>query len=303
MLVKQTGNLVLTSLHPAAVLSYMVVVVTGALLLTQPVLLMIIFLAVLISLLSAGGGLVWIKSVKYFLVMIIMYMIINSLVNNLGATILWPGIALPVLGRVSVSLEVIVYSLVMALRLLIIYSAFILYNFALDPDRTLSLFAGVFPRSTLLVALATKSIPYLGQQVRRVAEIQQTRGIQYHNGSFYQRIKNRIPLLKVVFLSSLEDSFNVGESIQARAYGSGPRTRYAALSFKLFDHLIMAAALVAALVIAWSYFKNFGSLHFFPHISGYLLSESILAAGGLIALSLLVPAAVIWGCKRWHYFM
>ncbi len=207
------------------------------------------------------------------------------------------------LGRVSISLEVLVYSLVMALRLLIVYSAFILYNFALDPDRALSLFAGLFPRSTLLVALASKSIPYLGQQVRRVAEIQQTRGIQYHNGGFLRRIRNRIPLLKVVFLSSLEDSFNVGESIQARAYGSGTRTRYAALSFKLPDFLVLAASFAAGLAMAWGYIKNFGSLQFFPVISGRFFSGEILVAGSFILISLLVPVAVIWGAKKWHYFM
>ena len=293
-----SGDSALSKLHPATLLGYLGVVVCGALLLTQPALLLGIFLAVLISIFTAGGGPAWSKSVKYFFIMIIMFMVINSLVNNLGRTLLWTGVTLPLLGRVSVSLEVLVYSLVMSLRLLIVYSAFVLYNWAVDPDRTLSLFAGLFPRSTLLVALAAKSIPYLGQQVRRVAEIQQTRGIQYHSGGFYRRIKNRIPLLKVVFLSSLEDSFNLGESIQARAYGSGPRTRYAALSMKLPDYMVLTASLAAGLTLLWGHWNNLGSLQFFPVISGLSTSGPVLLAGSILTISLLAPAAVTWGCKE-----
>ncbi len=303
MLVYKARNSVLQELHPITILAYLAVVVTGALLLTHPTLLVAIFLAVLATLFVAGGGPAWTSSVKYFFVMILMLLVINVLANNLGRTIIWTGFALPVLGRVSVSLEVLAYSLVMALRLLIVYSAFVLYNYALDPDRALSLFAGFFPRSTLLVALATKTIPYLSQQLQRVAEIQQTRGIRYHSGSLYQRAKNRIPLLKVVFMSSLEDSFNVGESIQARAYGSGPRTRYAKLSIKGPDILILSACMMGAIVMVWAYIKSFGSMNFFPEITGSLVSLNLIWTGSIIIFSLLMPAAVTWGCKRWHYSM
>ena len=302
MLAYKEGDTVLQELHPATILCYLAVVVAGALLLTHPTLLLVILIPVLLTLFGSGGGPSWLSSVKYFVIMMVMFMVINALVNNLGRTILWSGGNLPVLGRVTISLEVLVYSLVMGLRLLIVYSAFILYNHILDPDRALSLLSGVFPRSTLLVALATKSIPYLGQQLHRVAEIQQTRGIRYHGGGLFQRARNRIPLLKVVFLSSLEDSFNLGESIQARAYGTGPRTCYSRLSIKPLDSIILLVSLAAAAVMAWSSRAGFGSLQFFPTLAGSLVSYPIIRAGGIAALCLTLPAAVNWGCARWRYF-
>ena len=135
----------------------------------------------------------------------------------------------------------------MGCRLLIVFSAFLLSNLVLNPDKALFALSRVFPRSALLLALTAKTIPHLGQQLQQAGEIQQCRGASYYRGNYIRRIKNRLPLLKVLFLSALEDSFNLSESIQARAYGSGARSSYFRFSFRNRDYIVMAASLCAAI--------------------------------------------------------
>jgi len=294
------GNTVLHRLHPVTLIAYLGAVISGALLLSHPLLLFSILLAVLSALFCSGGASEWKASLKFLSIMLLMLLLINNLANNLGETIWWSSSNVPLLGRVNFTWEVMIYSLVMSVRLLIVFTAFLFFNRVMHPDRALSLFSGAFPRSTLLMALATKSIPHLSQRLQRAAEIQQCRGINYSSGSMLQRIKNRLPLLKVVLLSSLEDSFNVGESIQARAYGSGPRTRYARYIIRPVDILVLAGVLISIVGIGWTFGNGWGHLSFFPSLDGDLFSPELLKVACLMAICLLFPAILCLGGSKWN---
>ncbi|MEW5921389.1 MAG: energy-coupling factor transporter transmembrane component T [Bacillota bacterium] len=270
-------------------------------LLFHPLVLLALLLPLVLALAAAGGLAQWRKSLKYFLIMIFLSMIINITVNKMGATVLWLGPVLPFFGRFIITLESLFFGLVMGCRLLIVFSAFILYNLVLNPDRALFAFAKIFPRSAMLVALTAKTIPYLGQQMQRAAEIQQCRGINYYRGNLANRINNRLPLIKVLFLSALEDSFNLGESIQARAYGSGSRSCYFRSSPRPRDYFVLSASLGAALLLLWLLLKGEGSFQFFPRMRVLILSGGQVAAMVYICLLLLVPVLLSWGWSKWDY--
>jgi len=289
------------SLHPITLLSYLFVIVVGTIIVSNPIILAGIMVTVILALIAAQSLSSWMRSLRIYLYMIIMLMIINTLINNMGATVLWSGPIIPIFGRLTISLETIAFGLVMGLRLLIVFSAFILYNRVMDPDKALSVFSKVFPRSALLVALTTKTIPYMGQQLQRVAEIQQCRGVQYHTGGYVERIKNRLPLIKALLLSSLEDSFNLGESIQARAYGSGPRSSYYTLSFNIRDVLALFFMVASFAVLIWAMIKGWAAMEFYPELGSPLSSSEHLMMICVIVFFLFIPVIMAWGWKKWHY--
>lgn len=290
----------LRELHPAPLLLYLGVIVAAALLFSHPMLLAVLTLTLLMVLSAAGSLREWFSAAPFFLTMLIMLVVINNFINPMGATVIWGGFWWPLTGRVNLTLEAVIFSLVMALRLLIVYSAFFFYNKAVDPDRALSLFSRAFPRSTLLAALAVKSIPYLGMQLKRAAEIQQCRGVCYKKGNLVARVKNRIPLLKVIFLTSLEDSFNLGESIHARAYGSGPRTRYRSLNILPADFLILAGAVWAAAALVWTVSGGWGSFEFFPRLPEQPMAMEHMYAGVLLFCGLSLFPLFLWGWGKWN---
>ncbi len=302
MFVYKPGDLFLQSLQTLSLCTYLLVIVGGAVMLTHPLMLIALFLPLIPALAAAEGLDQWRKSMKYFLVMIVLYIIINTMVNKMGATVLFSGPVIPYWGRVTVTWEAFFYGLVMGCRLLIVFSAFLLSNLVLNPDRALFALSRVFPRSALLLALTAKTIPHLGEQLQRAGEIQQCRGVSYYRGNYIRRIKNRLPLLKVLFLSALEDSFNLGESIQARAYGSGARSSYFRFSFRNRDFIVMASSLGAAMLIIRLLLTGEGSFQFFPRMGTMIVSWEQAAVAALMFFLLLVPVMLSWGWGKWDYF-
>lgn len=290
------------SLQTLSIGTYLLVFVAGAVLLTHPLMLIALFLPLIPALAAAEGLEQWRKSMKYFLVMIVLYIIINTMVNKMGATVLFSSPVIPYWGRFTVTWEAIFYGLVMGCRLLIVFSAFLLSNLVLNPDKALFALSRVFPRSALLLALTAKTIPHLGQQLQQAGEIQQCRGASYYRGNYIRRIKNRLPLLKVLFLSALEDSFNLSESIQARAYGSGARSSYFRFSFRNRDYIVMAASLCAAILIIRLLLNGEGSFQFFPKMGILIVSRGQAAIAALLFFLLLIPVILSWGWKKWDYF-
>lgn len=301
MLVFQLRDIFFQALHPATILTYLAVIVAGAVALNHPLFLLALFVPIITVVAASGGMEAWRKSAKFFFILIAVHLAINTLVNQMGITVLLRGPVLPVFGRVSVSLETLVYVMSMGIRLLTVYTAFILYNHAVNPDRALAMFARLFPRSALLVALTTKTIPYLTQKLQSAAEIAQCRGVNLHTGNFFTRAKNRLPLIRVLFISSLEDSFNIGESIQARAYGSGPRTCYFRHRLRPGDFLVSASAIAALLLMILSLIKGWGSFSFFPRLNEWTLSPYQATCVLAVWLLLMMPVIPAWGWNKWGY--
>lgn len=302
MYIFEKKDIFFQTLHPMTLLLYLLVVVIGSIIVTNPFILIGLMSIVILSLLAAKSFRVWLKSLRIYGYMIMTLLLINVVINNMGATVLWVGPRIPVLGRVTISLETLIYSLVMGLRLLIIFSAFILYNKIMDPDKALAISSKFFPRSALLVALTTKTIPYMNQQLQSAAEIQQCRGVCFYAGSYRERIKNRLPLVKVLLLSALEDSFNLGESIQARAYGSGPRSSYHALSFQLRDVLVLSSTLLAFITLILWMLKGWVNIDFYPRIGKLIVSSEQMYGIMLTMLFLILPIILAWGWEKWDYF-
>ena len=291
-----SGRCFWSLLHPVVFFVYLVLVVASAVMSSHPILLSVLLAAVLASLVAVGGWKSWLGSVKIFLWMIAILMVVNTLVNQSGATVLITG---P--WSVRVTLENVIYSLVMGMRLLVIYSVFVLFNRAMDQDRMISFFARFFPRSAIMVAMATRTIPVLARRLQRTYQIQRLRGVKMNTGGRWDRLKNHLPLMKVIVLSSLEDSFNMGESIQARAYGSGPRTSYRRESPQGKDYIVFAAMSMALCLIVYIFIQGWGVMQFFPYLTIEGIVANQLVSFFSLALLFSFPAFLAWGWNKWDY--
>ena len=104
MFVYKPGD-ILQSLQTLSIGTYLLVFVAGAVLLTHPLMLIALFLPLIPALAAAEGLEQWRKSMKYFLVMIVLYIIINTMVNKMGATVLFSSPVIPYWGRFTVTWE------------------------------------------------------------------------------------------------------------------------------------------------------------------------------------------------------
>ena len=108
--------------------------------------------------------------------------VINPLVTSQGLTVIARLGTLPVRGRVDVTLEAVAYGAVLGLRALALILCFALYSVAVDPDEVLRLFRRVSFRSALTATLATRLVPVLARDSRRIAEAQRCRPVEYPPG-------------------------------------------------------------------------------------------------------------------------
>ena len=107
-------------------------------------------------------------------------------------------------------------ALVIALRLLVVTLACLLVVCAVDPDELLRALRGVSPRSALTATLATRLIPVLGADARRLAEAQRCRP----DGGAARRRASGWRVLRATVAGALDRSLDVAAALEMRGYGS-----------------------------------------------------------------------------------
>ncbi|OPX84125.1 MAG: Energy-coupling factor transporter transmembrane protein EcfT [Pelotomaculum sp. PtaB.Bin104] len=296
----QEKGLFLQSLHPATSLTLIAALFFLALSFSHPCYLLGLLLVILLSLWAADGLDAWEGYLKAVLWIVLLIMLINALVNHNGSTVLLRSPELPLVGRLSVTMEAISYGAAMGVRLLDVVSAFCLFNLIVHPDRFFGLFSTFARKSALVVSLATRLFPLLLATLGKLREAQQLRGVDFNQGTLRERATKSASLFNLLLLSALEDSLQMAEAMQARAFGSGPRSRYRRDPFRPRDGICLAGLGFALVMSVYSLTRGMGSYTYFPELDSLWGGQSLLALLALL-LGLTLPALLSWGCQHWHY--
>lgn len=297
---REKGNF-MQSLHPATSLTYIAVLLVLALVFSHPIYLIELMLVVALTIWASDGLKAWEGYMKFALGMAVLIMLINPLVSHAGNTVLWQSPNLPWLGVLTVTLESICYGALMGLRLLIIISVFCLYNQIVHPDRLLNLFPRSASKSALVVSLATRLFPVMTDSMNRIKEIQQLRGVDFNTGTLRERSGKYFFMFNVLLISSLEDSLEMAEAMQARAFGSGPRSCYRRDYFRPRDWLCLSSCMFASGAAIYAVVYGMGTYSFYSDL-GYLPGgSSNLAILATILGGLSLPAALSWGGQHCRY--
>lgn len=294
-------GLFLQSLHPLAALVYLGTLLVLALAFTHPLYLLGILLVVVLAIRTADGLEAWEGYLKIALFMTVLVIIINPLVVHAGQTIIWQGPRIPVYGRLTVSLEAICYGAAMSVRLLDIISVFCLYNLMIHPDKALNLFSRLAGKSVLVIALATRMFPAMVRELESIRAVQQMRGVDFSQGTAKEKVRKYSSLVNVLLLSSLEDSLEIAESMQARAFGSGPRTCYSRNLWRPRDGLFLTGSACALGAGIWGLLHGFGSYTFYPRLDYLISGQGVVALLLVVLFCLFIPVLIGWGCRRWPY--
>lgn len=297
----QEKGLFLQNLHPAAAFFYIAVLLVLALTFSHPLYLAGILLVTALTIWAADGLATWEGYLKIAMGMVLLIMIINPLVVHVGQTVLWQGPRLPVLGRLTITMEAICYGAAMGVRLLSIISIFCLYNLIVHPDRLLFLFSRFARKSALVLSLATRLFPVMVATMNSIREVQQLRGVDFQKGTLRERAGKYAALFNILLVSSLEGSLQMAEAMQARAFGSGPRSCYRRDFFRPRDGLCLAGSLFSLTLAICGVFHGFGTYTYYPQL-GYLFdgSAAVLVLVAVLA-GLSLPAVLSWGWQRCHY--
>lgn len=297
---QEKGNF-MQSLHPAAALAGIGVLLVVALLFSHPFYLIAIMIMVAITIGASDGLAAWEGYMKFALGMTILIMLINPLVCHAGSTVLWQGPDLPLLGRLTVTLEAIGYGAVMGVRLLIIISVFCLYNQIIHPDRLLNIFPRFINKSALVISLATRLFPVMAASMNNIREIQQLRGVDFRAGTLKERTQKYFFMFNILLVSSLEGSLEMAEAMQARAFGSGPRSYYRRDYFRPRDWLCLGGSLLAAGAAIYGAVNNLGIYSFYSQTDNMAAGNGSLLVLAVMMGGLSIPALLSWGWQHCRY--
>lgn len=161
----------------------------------------------------------------------------NFLLSHTGDTVLvsvptW----LPVLGG-PLTLEGAVYGLDLALGLAACIAGGLTLSLVVEPHQLLDSLPGPLSRTAAALGAAMSLVPRLGHSFLAVREAQQMRGWRP------QGMRSWTAVVVPAVLTTIEGSVLLAEAMEARGFGSGPRTATAASRWRTSDLAIAAASL------------------------------------------------------------
>ncbi len=191
-------------------------------------------------------------------VMALTICVINALVTRQGLTVIWRFGDLPLLGQINVTLEATVYGALLGMRAATLLLLGALYSACVDPDAVLALFGRFSFRSALSASIATRMLPLLARDSRRLADAQRTRP---------GAAVGRVALLRASTAGVLDRALDVAATLEVRGYAlAGARRRSGAGPLSRHDLAFSASAVVVltcsglGAVLGWAPFSAYPQL-------------------------------------------
>jgi energy-coupling factor transport system permease protein len=260
-------------LHAAratAAVAYCLALGCAALVQSNPLVLGAIVAALLGAGVAAGVGRELGKAALFALPLGLTIMLINALVVRDGLTVIVRLGDLPIIGHTDITLEATAYGAILGLRAVALVLSAAVYTLAVDPDEVLRLLRRFSLRSALTATLATRLVPVLLRDSRRLADAQRCRP---------GPPPSRVQLMRVASAGMLDRALDVAAALETRGYGSGARPPRAARPYSRHDLSFLAAALAILALAVFAKLAGLAPLRAYPSLYAPVgVSEVALAA-------------------------
>ena len=261
--------------------AYCLSLLVAALVLSAPVALGAVVLAVAGAGVGAGVGRDLRRATLFALPLGLAVMVINALVVRDGLTVIARLGDLPVFGQTDVTLEATVSGAVLGLRAIALVMCGALYTAAVDPDQVLRLFRRVSFHSALTATLATRMVPVLARDARRLAEAQRCRP---------GPPPSRARLVRAATAGVLDRALDVAAALEVRGYGSArraPRGTGVKRPWSRHDLAFTASAVGVAVLAIGGRLAGLEPFTSDPALHAPVGAGSLALGAGLLACALL----------------
>lgn len=254
------------AVHPFVVVSFLLATFVLAFLWISPLFLLLI-LSVLLLWLGFEKKLAQVFRTFWFMWPIMLfYMLMNPLLQSNGEHFLWWGPLLPVIGRLDLSVEELVFSFMGMIRLSIIMLLSAGFLFFVDQERFLFFFARITPRFVISSVMAIRLFPFMMQESKRIQEVMSVRGIRPTGKGIRSWISFKMTMLKPLIYSTMEGSWITAESLYVRGFGSGPRSYYRTTKMQQQEKITLLMCGILLLFGVFGKRMMFGEYQFYPNL-------------------------------------
>ena len=177
--------------------------------------------------------------------------VLREWLHSLRSVLLF-SIFIFVMNYLTVYDDKLLYSLLMALRFILLTSFFSIFFLTTNPDDFAQalLKIGVPYEYTLTFTMAIRFVPTLARDIQLIIDSQRSRGLELEKGNIITKVKNYIPILIPLMILEIRRSIMIAEALEARAFGAvKKRTFYRELHLSKIDIIIMICTLVTVTLI------------------------------------------------------
>ena len=217
----------------------------------------------------------------FYLAIFLLSAIINPLFVHSGSTVLF------VLNHNPVTLEALYYGLALGCMIVSTLYWFRSFQEVMTSDKLLYVFGSALPKLTLILSISLRYIPLLREQAKRVRDAQRALGL-FKEENAIDRLRGEMRIFSVLVTWVLENGIITADSMTARGYGTGPRTRFALFRFRGRDAALCCACVALSGVAIWAAASGAMDCAFYPRF--YLSAGGPLAAAGYVCYALLAFA-------------
>jgi energy-coupling factor transport system permease protein len=284
----------------------------------DPLVLAMLVGAILCAGACAGVGAALLRSLRTATIVALPIVIVNVLVSRDGLTVFMRLGDLGPFGQGNLTVEALVYGLVIALKVALIMLATTLGSLAVDPDELLRGVRRLSFRSALTASLATRMIPVLAGDARRLAEAQRTRapygarpggqgsmarpGRAWQRGVYsrwaaprtharvkghFARARTQVTLVSAIMSTSLDRAFDVAATLELRGFADARRARRRAIPWSRHDVVFAASAAALAALALGANLAGIAAFDAYPEIRTGSALEALVLGAALGAVILL----------------
>jgi len=278
-----------TPLHAARAtvgLAWCAALMLAILLAANPATLVLGGLTGLLAAQLAGIGRPVLRAALFMLPWAIAFALINGIVARQGLTVVVRLGDLGPFGQGDVTLEALIYGLLFGLRLVALVIPSALFALAVDPDQLLRVAGRFSLRSALGATMATRLVPTLAADAKRLDEARRLRPVAPRGG--------RVAVLRAVTAGALDRALDVAATLELRGFSSETAVRRAGdhRPWSRQDWAFAASAVAIVAVTVTTRVVDAAPFSAYPQITGSL------AAGLVPGLALMVAALLPFLARR-----
>ena len=268
--------------NPVAVAVYFLCAAGVTMFTMEPVILAISLVGAVVSLGVTGLLRQW-KAHLCTLALFLGMALINPLISHNGVTVLF------VINHNPVTLEALVYGVAAGGMIVTVMTWFRAFTAVMTSDKLLYIFGGLSPKLALMLSMALRYVPLFGRQIRAVSQSQKALGL-YKEDNLIDRMRGGMRIFSVMVTWTLENGIITADSMTARGYGIGRRTRFSIFRWTREDVLLLISSLLLTACTLWGLMDR--SFIYYPAITATPVTGRTLA--GFIAYGLLtwLPAII-----------
>ena len=154
------------------------------------------------------------KAAKFAIPMALAVAVLNALISREGLTVVARLGEVPVLGRLDITLEALVWGLVLGIRVVIVLAVAVLFGSAVDQDALMSIVRRRAGRFGLTAVVASRLMPLLISDGQRIAEANKS----LPKGGAV----SKVDLVGAIAAGALDRAADAAAALELRGLGDSP---------------------------------------------------------------------------------